>query len=115
MDAQGAFGPAGLAVDLVGSGPDEAAIEAAWHAHLATTGTPQEAAGPSNQRRPGPRVTFLPAADHASAALQQYHLFVNPSTSDVLCTATAEALAMGKTVLLARWTWLLFSRVGASC
>ena len=40
--------------------------------------------------------------DHAGEALHGYRVFVNPSTSEVLCTATAEALAMGKRVLIPR-------------
>ena len=47
-------------------------------------------------------ITMHGAIDHAHPSIHGYRLFVNPSTSDVLCTATAEALAMGKKVLIPR-------------
>ncbi|KAK7394820.1 hypothetical protein VNO78_15359 [Psophocarpus tetragonolobus] len=71
-----------LEVDLFGSGEDSAEIQkAAEKLELA--------------------VRVHPARDHADALFHDYKLFLNPSTTDVVCTTTAEALAMGKIVVCA--------------
>ena len=73
------------AIDTYGSGRDQDSIRAALAASAFA-----------------PKVKMHAGIDHAHESLRRYRVFINPSTSEVLCTATAEALAMGKTVLIPR-------------
>ena len=75
-----------LPVDFFGAGPDLDAVKASVNGSY----------GLSRVQVHGVVV------DHASEYLQRYKVYVNPSKSDVVCTATAEALAMGKFVVCLR-------------
>jgi digalactosyldiacylglycerol synthase len=72
-------------VDIIGSGPDEGDIEAAFLAKR-------------HKQRMIP-ARFVGRQDHL-AYCADYKIFVNPSLSEVLCTCTAEAVAMGKFVII---------------
>ncbi|GAQ79435.1 digalactosyldiacylglycerol synthase [Klebsormidium nitens] len=67
-------------VDCYGTGPHEGEIEAFAKEHALP-------------------LTFHGRIDHKE--LVQYKVYVNPAISDVVCTATAEALAMGKFAVIA--------------
>ncbi|XP_065864719.1 digalactosyldiacylglycerol synthase 2, chloroplastic isoform X2 [Euphorbia lathyris] len=73
---------AGLEVDLYGSGEDSDQIQEAAKALELV-------------------IQVNPGRDHADPVFHDYKVFLNPSTTDVVCTTTAEALAMGKIVVCA--------------
>ncbi|XP_062225607.1 digalactosyldiacylglycerol synthase 1, chloroplastic-like [Phragmites australis] len=72
----------GFKLDVYGNGEDSEAVQAA-------------------SRKLDLSINFFKGRDHADDSLHGYKVFINPSVSDVLCTATAEALAMGKFVICA--------------
>jgi digalactosyldiacylglycerol synthase len=109
-----------FAMDVYGSGPEEKAIQRAYLGTAATAATvpaaatAEESEGGSSSgsasslaasyyawtpRRKVLPVGFLGRLDHAKVPVT-YKIFVNPSVTEVLCTTTAEALAMGKFVII---------------
>jgi len=70
-------------IDVYGEGEDKDEIDAAAKAI-------------------GLKVKFLGRRDHSDSSLHAYKVFVNPSRTEVLSTTTAEALAMGKFVVIER-------------
>lgn len=76
-----------LTFDGFGSGPDWEAISERAD-RLAKSG--------------GAQLKVATGLDHGDDTFHDYPVLVNPSTTDMLCTVTAEALAMGKRCVLAR-------------
>ncbi|KAL6658370.1 hypothetical protein ACP70R_003956 [Stipagrostis hirtigluma subsp. patula] len=72
----------GFKLDIYGNGEDSLEVQSA-------------------ARKLDLNLNFHKGRDHADDSLHGYKVFINPSISDVLCTATAEALAMGKFVVCA--------------
>lgn len=101
-------------MDVFGSGPEEKEIQ---RAYLGTSASEEGESGNSSgsvspttskltasyyawtPRRLVLPVTFLGRLDHAKVPVA-YKIFVNPSITEVLCTTTAEALAMGKFAII---------------
>eukprot|EP00934_Nitzschia_sp_Nitz4_P001832 Nitzschia sp. Nitz4//scaffold26_size159584//103796//105835//NITZ4_002501-RA/size159584-processed-gene-0.237-mRNA-1//-1//CDS//3329545112//1832//frame0 len=118
LDLQGAYRKqtgSYFEMDIFGSGPQQEEIQEAflgknyWHADNSSTANSTNATEQNSMsmarywrrfRQPIP-AKFLGRKDHAAAAAD-YQIFVNPSITEVLCTTTAEAVAMGKWVIIPR-------------
>jgi len=107
IELEGAFQKqtgAFFSIDIVGSGPDEDDIRRAFAGRRESHDSDRknQIILPKSRyefRKSKIPANFLGRQDHLQAC-KQYKIFVNPSLSEVLCTATAEALAMGKFAIL---------------
>lgn len=90
-------------IDVYGSGPDEEEIKRAFSGGLGEEGSGgilYSFMGSNSSRRQRLPVNFMGRLDHSKLAGDSYSIFVNPSLTEVLCTTTAEAIAMGKWVVI---------------
>lgn len=101
-------------MDIFGSGPQQEDIQRAFlHPYLNTATSVTSTSSNTNtslasrlppisprewRRQPIP-ARFLGRQDHGSVG-EEYKVFCNPSITEVLCTATAESIAMGKWVIV---------------
>jgi len=96
-------------VDIFGSGPDEDEIKRAFAGsdedeESSSGGILQSWSnkwgGSSSSNRQSIPANFLGRVDHSSLAGDAYSIFINPSLTEVLCTTTAEAIAMHKWAII---------------
>jgi hypothetical protein len=88
-----------LPIDFFGSGTDASAVDQCVRTSPALS-----------------RVSFhARVVDHAGDYIHGYKVFVNASQSDVVCTATAEAIAMGKFVVILDHPSNAFFRAFPNC
>jgi len=95
-----------FAMDIYGSGPEEKEIERAYLGSKASADEDGSSDSPTKAayyawtpRRRSLPVRFLGRLDHANVP-SDCKIFVNASVTEVLCTSSAEALAMGKFVIV---------------
>ena len=91
-------------MDIFGSGPEQSEIERAFlHPYYGAQTEKRTSRLPPMSfrewRREAIPARFLGRKDHAAVG-HEYKIFVNPSITEVLCTTTAEATAMGKWVIV---------------
>jgi len=85
-----------FAIDVFGTGNDEAEIKRAFNKDRFTEGY----FGALNSKKEKLPVNFMGKTDHTNLAGDDYSIFINPSVTEVLCTTTAEAVAMNKFVII---------------
>jgi hypothetical protein len=88
-------------MDVIGSGPEELEIQRAFQGRSILEKPSGGGDFPKSRyefRKHAIPATFVGRRDHAECRL--YKIFVNASITEVLCTTTAEAIAMGKFVIV---------------
>lgn len=86
-----------FAIDIFGSGNDELEIKRAFNKDCHNDNYVFKAFNMKSNKFP---VNFMGKTDHSTLAGDEYSIFINPSLTEVLCTTTAEAVAMNKHVII---------------